>query len=76
MSIALSVCYGWLRPGRLTACLLHQGNMNEKLARYMRGFEHKYPHNLEARYERVLNKIVELWGDDYRKIAKQAGYRF
>ncbi|MBN2408772.1 MAG: ATP-binding protein [Candidatus Aminicenantes bacterium] len=21
-------------------------------------------------------KIVELWGDDYRKIAKQAGYRF
>jgi DNA replication protein DnaC len=21
-------------------------------------------------------KVVEMWGDDYRKMAKQAGYRF
>jgi ankyrin repeat protein len=36
--------------------------MNEKLAGYMKGFENKYPHSLEARYGRVLEKIVELWG--------------
>jgi ankyrin repeat protein len=36
--------------------------MNEKLASYMKGFENKYPHQLEARYARVLDRIVELWG--------------
>jgi ankyrin repeat protein len=36
--------------------------MNEKLADYMKGFEQKYPHHLEARYGRVLDKIIELWG--------------
>ena len=36
--------------------------MNEKLATYLKGFEAKYPHHLEARYSRVLDRIVELWG--------------
>jgi ankyrin repeat protein len=36
--------------------------MNEKLLQYLKGFENKYPHQLEARYLRVLEKIVDLWG--------------
>jgi ankyrin repeat protein len=36
--------------------------MNEQLGQYLQGFEDKYPHQLEARYSRVLDKIVELWG--------------
>ena len=35
--------------------------MNEKLAAYLQGYESKYPHQLEARYKRILDKIVELW---------------
>jgi ankyrin repeat protein len=36
--------------------------MNEKLVHLLKGFEQKYPHQLEARYARVLDKIVDLWG--------------
>lgn len=35
--------------------------MNEKLMEYLRGFESKYPHNLEARFPRIVEKIVRLW---------------
>lgn len=35
--------------------------MNEKLASYLKGYESKYPHQLEARFGRILDKIVELW---------------
>lgn len=36
--------------------------MNEELMQHLKGFEQKYPHQLEARYSRVLDKIVLLWG--------------
>ena len=36
--------------------------MNEKLKGCLKGFESKYPHQMEARYSRVLEKIADLWG--------------
>ncbi|MBK7424655.1 MAG: FHA domain-containing protein [Propionivibrio sp.] len=35
--------------------------MNEKLAQYLKGYESKYPHQLEAQFGRILDRIVELW---------------
>ncbi len=35
--------------------------MNEKLAHYLKGYESKYPHQLEAQFGRIVDKIVELW---------------
>ena len=35
--------------------------MNQTLARYLQGYESKYPHQLERGYNRVLEKIVQLW---------------
>ena len=43
--------------------------MNEKLLQLLDGREDLYPHNLEERFSRVLNRIVQLWNlreiDDY-----------
>ena len=43
--------------------------MNEKLMQLLRGQEKLYPKNLEEKFPRVLNRIVELWDkkeiDDY-----------
>jgi hypothetical protein len=36
--------------------------MNEKLMGCLKGFEAKYPHQTEARFSRVLEKIADLWG--------------
>jgi uncharacterized protein len=36
--------------------------MNEKLMGCLRGFEGKYPHHMEARFSRVVDKIADLWG--------------
>lgn len=36
--------------------------MNEKLAHYLKGYESKYPHQLEAQFGRIVDRIVELWG--------------
>jgi uncharacterized protein len=36
--------------------------MNEKLKGCLKGFENKYPHQMEARFSRVLEKIADLWG--------------
>ena len=35
--------------------------MNEKLAHYLKGYESKYPHQLEAQFGRIVDRIVELW---------------
>jgi hypothetical protein len=35
--------------------------MNEKLAQYLQGYESKYPHQLEAQFSRIVDRIVELW---------------
>jgi len=35
--------------------------MNEKLAQYLKGYESKYPHQLEAQFGRIVDRIVELW---------------
>jgi hypothetical protein len=35
--------------------------MNEKLAQYLKGYESKYPHQLEAQFGRIMDRIVELW---------------
>jgi len=35
--------------------------MNETVHRLVQGAEHLYPHELEQRYPRILNQIVELW---------------
>ena len=35
--------------------------MNEKLGQYLKGYESKYPHQLEAQFGRILDRIVELW---------------
>lgn len=35
--------------------------MNEKLAQYLKGYESKYPHHLEAQFGRIVDRIVELW---------------
>jgi ankyrin repeat protein len=35
---------------------------HKKLAKLVRNRPEKYPHELERRYERVLDKIMELWG--------------
>lgn len=35
--------------------------MNERLAQYLKGYESKYPHQLEAQFARILDRIVELW---------------
>ncbi len=43
--------------------------MNPLLEELFKGQEHKYPRNLEAKFSRVMNRIMELWGtpalDDY-----------
>jgi ankyrin repeat protein len=43
--------------------------MNEKLLHLLEGHEELYPLNLEEKYERVMNRITELWDtgeiDDY-----------
>ncbi|MBI3902288.1 MAG: ankyrin repeat domain-containing protein [Nitrosomonadales bacterium] len=36
--------------------------MNEKILEMIQGEESAYPHELEAHYARVMNKIIELWG--------------
>lgn len=36
--------------------------MNENLLKLLNGFTLRYPHALEQKYARVLNRIVELWG--------------
>jgi len=36
--------------------------MNENLLKLLNGFTLRYPHALEQKYSRVLNKIIELWG--------------
>lgn len=35
--------------------------MNEDVLKIIQGAEHLYPHELEKRFSRILNKIVELW---------------
>lgn len=35
--------------------------MNEKLMEHLRGFESKYPHELEAKFARIVEKIAQLW---------------
>ena len=35
--------------------------MNEDVLKLVRGVERLYPHELEKRYARILNKIVDLW---------------
>jgi len=35
--------------------------MNEKLLQLLDGQEQFYPLNLEEKYARVMNRIVELW---------------
>ena len=35
--------------------------MNQKLAQYLKGYESKYPHQLEAQFGRIVDRIVELW---------------
>jgi hypothetical protein len=35
--------------------------MNEKLAQFLQGYESKYPHQLEAQFGRIVDRIVELW---------------
>lgn len=43
--------------------------MEDKLKQLFRGQEYKYPRNLEAKFARILHRIMELWGkpalDDY-----------
>src|ERR1022692_250669 len=43
--------------------------MNEKLLDLLNGQEELYPINLEERFERIVNRIVDLWDtpeiDDY-----------
>ena len=35
--------------------------MNEKILKLLQGEDHSYPHELEKRYPRVMNTIIELW---------------
>ncbi len=43
--------------------------MNQNLAKLLEGYTDRYPHALEQRFGRIVEKIVELWGtpalDDY-----------
>jgi ankyrin repeat protein len=36
--------------------------MNEKLVRLLEGHTERYPHALESKFSRVLEKIVDMWG--------------
>jgi hypothetical protein len=36
--------------------------MNEAMMQLVQGVDNLYPHELEKRYPRILNKIIELWG--------------
>ena len=37
---------------------------NKQLAKILRNRPEKYPHELERRYQRVLDRIMELWGSN------------
>lgn len=36
--------------------------MNAVLQDLLKGQEHKYPHNLETKFARIFNRIMEMWG--------------
>lgn len=36
--------------------------MNEKLMGYLKGFEDKYPRELDAKFPRIVENIAQLWG--------------
>ncbi|MEK6593279.1 MAG: ankyrin repeat domain-containing protein [Pseudomonadota bacterium] len=36
--------------------------MNPKLKAYLEAEEERYPHSLESKFKRILDKIAELWG--------------
>ena len=43
--------------------------MNDKLIAYLGNFRGRYPHGLEAKYPRILDRIVELWESPKSTIA-------